>query len=1244
MTIFGSRVPDGHRVHIRPSDWQRVESVVSGGGCLGTDKGMSNRQLSNNSGEDEPEPACIAGDSVRRDSRGVILVDPHEDMKELTDKGGEEDNARLVDVEAVAVVYPNKAFSTAKGAAMNLRNRGLPKNFHCEAFSLGLFTAEKPCIVLVVGSESPAHSDGITAIREHEEIAKRAAKVTGFYQKLVVLDYEPLDIGTLAELLTEKQPNVLVFACHGNEKSVITATGEVVSYDRVFSIVDNCSAEVLILGCCNSGPLARYLVDRSDSTSAAFAVGRCPLNEHAEVHSAVLIAALRDGKSVFEMVAAAKMGVGGVAGSSDLHHVKLFTKAISRGSAGEVPFVFDVHQAPAPRMVLCHQERDDVTTILDLHRCCVIHGASGSGKTVLATDLAQCYRKIAVNGNASPTAKCLYVNVGAPHGHTWPQFVAGLKNLWSFRMGQSASDIGSAEDSASLAAFLDKHITLVTIDNVHLLKESAEFLKKLAGVIQRVQKCKLLLLSQLPLDTIGSHPVACLQKRGFKPDEALSLFAILNPELSREQLERHKADLLLLRDRTDGHVSALHHIMLVPSKIKECLEGDVQLGLEAERVLTVSFGKLEAEEQALLRTMSLLQGRVSRQWAFRLAVELGCGNATVNRLCSSHWLIEHYNTDAGLSRDTALLSINDFERAFLRGIELNPEEEHSRISAVYDLLLSPHLFYDSFDCLTPEEHPFFPNHMESAVEEALHVVPIASLPRMVGFDALLQMVYHFLSSRDLEYARRACRYLLILERLLYKYNRGAEAVFYVDMCMELLQAEEIFAQFKVRKIRTAITAERWDTAIAAISQLVEQYEPLKATNNLYAVGRELNGDLFRAKKEWQPAIGHYTVSRECFESLAVPDPKGMASSSFGLADCYHGQREYETACKWYVTAAELSLQKECRSDFYACRNYRLASLCAQRSNKPGGEAYRHFFEAAHHMDACRHLSGQTGSMTQLMQQQGQELMGERRPIALLFDCDGVIVDTEVLKLRAWQAMLRSDWVLTEPYWLAAEDYYTLAGADLWTIWERLKGEFLPPDTELLPDVTIPQAFEEAYERERERERRRQELEGKSGFSLEIPGSTRMFIAALTACRLYAKDGNIKVAVVSSDTTERVRENLITVGVDPESVPIFSVVEECVAAKPSPAVYQRAMEKLGVTKRNCVVLEDSVAGVEAATAAGARCIAVVNSHTRKLDFSKASRMFVTDEDSATNPYRLLGWALRTDPNAFRPLPSHTPGGP
>ncbi len=50
-------------------------------------------------------------------------------------------------------------------------------------------------------------------------------------------------------------------------------------------------------------------------------------------------------------------------------------------------------------------------------------------------------------------------------------------------------------------------------------------------------------------------------------------------------------------------------------------------------------------------------------------------------------------------------------------------------------------------------------------------------------------------------------------------------------------------------------------------------------------------------------------------------------------------------------------------------------------------------------------------------------------------------------------------------------------------------------------------------------------------------------------------------------------------------------------KPDPAVFLEAARRLGVPPERCVVVEDSLAGVEAARRAGMRCLALTTTHTR-----------------------------------------------
>ena len=60
-------------------------------------------------------------------------------------------------------------------------------------------------------------------------------------------------------------------------------------------------------------------------------------------------------------------------------------------------------------------------------------------------------------------------------------------------------------------------------------------------------------------------------------------------------------------------------------------------------------------------------------------------------------------------------------------------------------------------------------------------------------------------------------------------------------------------------------------------------------------------------------------------------------------------------------------------------------------------------------------------------------------------------------------------------------------------------------------------------------------------------------------------------------------------------------------KPHPEPYLKAAERLGVAPRRCLVLEDSERGLQAAAAAGMRCVVVPTELTAASDFSAAERV-------------------------------------
>jgi HAD superfamily hydrolase (TIGR01509 family) len=79
-------------------------------------------------------------------------------------------------------------------------------------------------------------------------------------------------------------------------------------------------------------------------------------------------------------------------------------------------------------------------------------------------------------------------------------------------------------------------------------------------------------------------------------------------------------------------------------------------------------------------------------------------------------------------------------------------------------------------------------------------------------------------------------------------------------------------------------------------------------------------------------------------------------------------------------------------------------------------------------------------------------------------------------------------------------------------------------------------------------------------------------------------------------------------------------EDYVHSKPEPEPYLRALERLAVAPAECLVIEDSERGLRAAKAAGLACWVVPSELTRDADFVGADRRF---EDLAALEHALLG---------------------
>ncbi len=109
----------------------------------------------------------------------------------------------------------------------------------------------------------------------------------------------------------------------------------------------------------------------------------------------------------------------------------------------------------------------------------------------------------------------------------------------------------------------------------------------------------------------------------------------------------------------------------------------------------------------------------------------------------------------------------------------------------------------------------------------------------------------------------------------------------------------------------------------------------------------------------------------------------------------------------------------------------------------------------------------------------------------------------------------------------------------------------------------------------------------------VPQRLRAFPGAVELVRACRAAGR-RVAVASSADRVKIEANLRQIGLPPETWDTVVSAEDAVHKKPAPDLFLAAARKLGLPPAACVVIEDAVNGVQAAKAAGMRCVAVAHS--------------------------------------------------
>ena len=198
---------------------------------------------------------------------------------------------------------------------------------------------------------------------------------------------------------------------------------------------------------------------------------------------------------------------------------------------------------------------------------------------------------------------------------------------------------------------------------------------------------------------------------------------------------------------------------------------------------------------------------------------------------------------------------------------------------------------------------------------------------------------------------------------------------------------------------------------------------------------------------------------------------------------------------------------------------------------------------------------------------------EESRYGVIFDLDGVLIDSEGLYYRAYSEVLKPYGVTVsrEDY----EHYWIAQGNGPEYIVEKHNLPISPDELRQLRSPVYLQLLE-----------------------------TEVKLMPYVEEALTRLTPHFALTVATNSNREHLDAVLRRMGIS-RFFPMTIARQDYRQAKPQPDAFLMAVEKLGLSAAQCVVIEDTYKGVMAANSAGIRCIAVPNEYTLHNDFSRAS---------------------------------------
>ncbi|MBI1281062.1 MAG: HAD-IA family hydrolase [Anaerolineaceae bacterium] len=194
--------------------------------------------------------------------------------------------------------------------------------------------------------------------------------------------------------------------------------------------------------------------------------------------------------------------------------------------------------------------------------------------------------------------------------------------------------------------------------------------------------------------------------------------------------------------------------------------------------------------------------------------------------------------------------------------------------------------------------------------------------------------------------------------------------------------------------------------------------------------------------------------------------------------------------------------------------------------------------------------------------------------ALIFDFDGLILDTETPEFQSWQAIYQS------------------YGCDMpLSLWTTMIGRG-NDDITFDPYGYLESQIKRSIDRDVVRAARRARMMEMIALQPVLPGITN-----------YLADGKqmgLKIGLASSSSSEWVKGHLSRVGLI-EHFECIRTADDVIRTKPDPELYLAVLKEMDIQPQEVIAFEDSANGAWAAKRAGLFCVAVPNPMTSSLNF-------------------------------------------